>query len=449
MKNSNFLTFLLTVFVSITITSCVEDDDFNIPTLTLNEPNVTVTNSLSNIVNMANGGLVDFSQIDGNTENTKVITSGYVVSNDEAGNFYKTIIIQDAPENPTAAIQLDVDATSLYSQYKPGQKVYVVLNNPDVIDLEPLGMKEVNGVLHIGQIDGNDIERISGSNYTSYILRSTEITPIVPKLITSEDFENNSYVNMLVRIENMQVVSSEVGLTYANLNNTFSVNRNLISCVDNEEIVFRNSGFADFKSVEMPSGKGSIVAVFSRYNSNYQLFIRDTDDVDFNENRCDPLFEESFNSGNITDNWTSFSVTGSQEWYFNTFGNPNNSATMSGYQSGSSNENEDWLISKPIDLTSVSSAVLKFQNVKRFNGNDIEVYFATDYTSGQDPNTSGSWTQLAPDLDTNTNSWSSWVNSGSLDISAAAGSSVYIAFKYTSTSSSSATWEIDNIVITE
>ena len=129
----------------------------------------------------------------------------------------------------------------------------------------------------------------------------------------------------------------------------------------------------------------------------------------------------------------------------NTFGNPSDSATMSGYSGGNQN-NEDWLISKAIDMSGVSGAILKFQSVKRYAGNDIKLYMATNYNGG-DPNTDGNWVELSANFDTNINSWSSWTDSGDVDVSAAAGGNLFIAFKYTSTTSASSTYEIDNVEV--
>ena len=97
-------------------------------------------------------------------------------------------------------------------------------------------------------------------------------------------------------------------------------------------------------------------------------------------------------------------------------------------------------------MTGVTSATLTFQTVKRYAGNDIQVFMSTNYTGGN-PNTNGTWTQLSAALDTNINSWSSWTNSGDVDVSAAAGGTLYIAFKYTSTTSASSTWEVDNVEV--
>ncbi len=432
MKTNRILSLMSILFLGLIVVSCVQDDDYNIPTLEIVEPNITANTTISIVKSMYAGTLVDFTEASNGGE---LIIEGYVVSNDEAGNFYKVLVLQDAPENPTAAIQLDIDVTALYSKYKPGRKVYVKLNG--------LGMTNLNGVLHIGSIEGNSVGRISATNYEDYIIRSSEITTLVPKLITPSQY-NDNMINMLVQLDNMQLSGSEVGQPYANADDTFTVNRKLKNCDDNSETILRNSGFASFKNELFPTGKGSIVAIFSKYNSDYQLFIRDTEDVDFEGNRCDPLFEDSFSDGTLN-KWDPYSVTGAQVWYYNTFGNPADSATMSGFSSGNQT-NEDWLISKPIDMTGVTSATLTFQTVKRYAGNDIQVFMSTNYTGGN-PNTNGTWTQLSAALDTNINSWSSWTNSGDVDVSAAAGGTLYIAFKYTSTTSASSTWEVDNVEV--
>ena len=162
-----------------------------------------------------------------------------------------------------------------------------------------------------------------------------------------------------------------------------------------------------------------------------------------------PLYRDGFESS--WDNWTKVSVTGAQEWRLDTqFGSTlggsidRNCAVMSGFASGSNNVNEDWLISPEIDLSSVEGAVLTFQTASRFSGNPLEIKISTDYTTGN-PN-AATWTNLSATLDTNTAAYV-WTNSGNIDISSFVGGNVRIAFRYTSTSSASTTWEVDNILI--
>jgi hypothetical protein len=118
---------------------------------------------------------------------------------------------------------------------------------------------------------------------------------------------------------------------------------------------------------------------------------------------------------------------------------------MSGFSDGS-NANEDWLITKTIDLSSVTTASLTFQSVVRYNGLALTVHMSSDYNGGN-PTSDGNWTELSVTLDTDASSWFSWTDSGNIDLSSVTGGNVYIAFKYVSTSSGSATYEIDNVLV--
>ena len=166
------------------------------------------------------------------------------------------------------------------------------------------------------------------------------------------------------------------------------------------------------------------------------------------------LLNETFDSGQ--GDWTTFSVTGAQVWtYSPNYGYPGqfNSGgmmKMSGFESGN-NINEDWLISPVQDLTSLTNgATLSFQNAYNYSGNPIKVYISNNYSGTGNPNASGvTWTELFPTLSTG---GFNYAFSGALNINSFTGSgndNVYVAFKYTSTSSASSTWEIDNVLITQ
>ncbi len=143
--------------------------------------------------------------------------------------------------------------------------------------------------------------------------------------------------------------------------------------------------------------------------------------------------------------WTRVSVVGDQEWdRDNTYGiNGTPCARISGY-SGGSNENDDWLISPPMNLDAYTNEVLTFYNAMNYTGPDMEVKISTDYDGGGDPY-SATWTTLSYAL--SPGSWQ-WTLSGNIDLSTYSGTAVYLAFQYTSTSSESATWEVDDILIT-
>ncbi|RKF05312.1 hypothetical protein C8N26_0716 [Tenacibaculum lutimaris] len=271
MKTKNILKLIMLTVLAFTFNSCVEDGDFSIPSVNVEDPGLTATNTIQSVRDMLvySNAVIDFEK----TVGENLIIEGYVVSSDESGNIYKTISIQNSPENPTAAIQLAVDATDTYSFYEIGRKVYVKLNG--------LGLHSNNGVLEIGQLNGTSVDRISASSYKDIIIRSTETATITPLVLNSIADITDTHVNMLIQLNDMRSV--EKNATYANTNNTYSVNRYFESCNDREQIIMRNSGFADFKAQSIPAKRGSIVAVLGKYRNDFQLFIRDTNDVMFSD----------------------------------------------------------------------------------------------------------------------------------------------------------------------
>jgi hypothetical protein len=156
------------------------------------------------------------------------------------------------------------------------------------------------------------------------------------------------------------------------------------------------------------------------------------------------LNAENFDSG--WGDWTAISVIGSQVWDRNNTYGVNNSpcAQMSGYEGGTFYANEDWLISPPMDFDNYYNETLAFQTAKNYAGPDLQILISNDYNGGGSPG-SATWTALSATLSTGN---FTWTPSGDVDISSFTGDEVYVAFKFTSTSSSSATWEVDEIEIT-
>jgi len=455
MKTNRILNVMSILFLGM-LFSCVQDDDYNIPTLDIVEPTIEANTTISIVKDMYAGSFVDFTEASNGGE---LIIEGYVTSNDEAGNFYKVLIIQDKAENPTAAIQLDVDVTSLYSKYKPGRKVYVKLNG--------LGMDNLNGVLHIGSIDGSSVGRISVANYEDYIIRSSEVATIVPKVITPDDY-NDNLINMLVQIDDMQLNLPEVGMPYANADDTFTVNRLLKNCNDDSFTIIRNSGFATFKNEEFPTGSGSIVAVFSKYNNDYQLFIRDTIDVEFEGERCDPpllecsgssggsnvIFNENFEGTSLatltSEGWINLNVNnGSFKYSLRTF-NSNSYMQVSAFNS---NENpyEVWLITPAIDLNNSTNEQLTFKtNVGFYNGDALSVYVSNDFTGNTADISNATWYLVDANLPNGPSSGygTTFTDSGAINMSCLDGN-VYVAFKYLGSNTGiTTTFQVDDVKVT-
>lgn len=160
------------------------------------------------------------------------------------------------------------------------------------------------------------------------------------------------------------------------------------------------------------------------------------------------LFSEDFTDCSALNTLTSYSVTGDQVWSCNGNGEAGDGVRMSGYANSSNNDNEDWLITPAIDLGTATTPILTFDSDVKYEGETLVVLISPDYTASGDPN-NASWTTLTVTLDTDDDNYDTWTSSGNVSLADYIGSSVYIAFKYTSTSSASSTWTLDNVLVTD
>ncbi|MCD4694701.1 MAG: choice-of-anchor J domain-containing protein, partial [Bacteroidales bacterium] len=157
--------------------------------------------------------------------------------------------------------------------------------------------------------------------------------------------------------------------------------------------------------------------------------------------------EEGFNAS--WGNWELVNVLGFLEWdRLNQYGPDNtNCAQMSGYDfpTTTNYENDDWLISPNLNFDSYEKGFIVFQNAMKYSGPDLLLKVSNNYSELGDPY-SATWTTFPFYESPGGDEWI-WVNSGNIDISDMLSSSVHVAFHFTSTTSSSSTWELDNIKI--
>lgn len=259
-----------------TLGACVKDGDYKIPTLTLQEPDIEVNSSIEEVKGIYNGYQ---SILIGDRSGEKPLyLKGYVISDDEQGNFYKTLIIQDKPKNPKAGVSISTDLRDLYLYARPGRKIY--------FRVDGLFSGEYNGLPTLGTQGNGDgqVGRIGEIDFKNRILRSNKKDTLIPTTMSIDQISKEK-LNTLVKFENMQFSSDLEGEYYASPTYRFSVNRSLKNC-NGQEIDMRTSGYADFRAKLLPLGNGPVTAVLSAYNSDFQLFIRSPKDMDLKGNRC-------------------------------------------------------------------------------------------------------------------------------------------------------------------
>jgi len=401
--------------------------------------------------------IADIKQLNTTANWTEITGDFYVkaqvVANDATSNLYKYVYVEDA----TGGIRINMNKLDLFldNRFRIGKDVY--------IKLKGLYLKDVNGEIQIGGLFTNtsgavqfgQVEEVNMYKYffdTNTAARTVTPTDRTISSLTTAD------VGRWVKFKDLQFIDSDLGKTYAS--GTSQTNRTLEDCNGNK-IVLRTSGQADFGSSDNPKkasateiegGKGDVYAIVSIFNGTYQLWITKLIDVDLDNPRCDGsvytplpvLYKEDFAAGGFSSDWTTVNVNGAQVWSTSNQGNGTNYyAMMNGFVSGN-NANEDWLISKTFSLVGKTKAAVSFTSDVRYAGNALQVYATENYTGNPSTTT---WVALPATLDTNNAAFGDWVSSGNVDLSAFLGKNVRIAFKYTSTTSAAATWEIDDFKI--
>lgn len=370
------------------------------------------------------------------TGNLNQITGNFyvkakVTANDETGNLFKYIYIEDA----TGGIRVNINKTNLYQdpRFKVGKNL--------IIKLKDLYIGVSGGEFQIGQPFNGNIGQIAEADVYKAFFDSNEAATAV--VATEKTIANltTADVGRWIKIKGLQFIDTDLGKTFAAGSTT---NRTLEDC-SGKKIILRTSNFASFAGATLDNGKGDVYAILSIFNGTYQLWIPKQVNADLDGVRCDgtlPVYETIFSDAFASlSNWTAVNVSGTQVWATTTFGNPAPSAIMDGARSA----NEDWLVSKKITIPSTYKEVFfSFETDGRYSGNSLEVYVTENYTGSV---STTSWTKTNPALDTDLAAFAGFVNSGKVDVSSFKGKDIVVAFKYTSVSGASTTWEVDNFAV--
>jgi hypothetical protein len=471
MKTINFNKFLLLLLGLVVLNSCVEDDDFDTPNTAIVEPvldgDVIPISSVAGGLGQIHGGGIDYDNDEDflffNGDDSGIIQymEGYVVSSDEAGNYFEEIILQDNPENPTVGIRILIDVNPLFGRYDIGRKVYVKLNG--------LYAGISNGVLSLGTLDGNFIGKISAAAENEVILRSAEITTMVPMPLEFSEFSNDK-TNLLIELQDVQFNRNQATgpnpLSYASEPfDEFDGERILESCTSSSAVIFSTSTFADFKGLSLPSGRGGMTAILSKdfFGEVFNIVISTPEDINFDTQvRCDPdflectgasgggtaFFEEDFeNFGTYeSEGWDNINISGTDtDWFISSFSG-NFYSQISAFNSDN-DEADVWLVTPPINMDNTTGEELSFDIQSNFdNGTNLSVWISTDYTG--DP-TTATWSILDVTIPVGpASTFGNFESVGPVNISCVDGTAVIGFFYEGSDPSATTRYHLDNVVVT-
>jgi hypothetical protein len=188
---------------------------------------------------------------------------GVITGNDESGNIYKTIYIQDA----TGGILLSLNAKSMYLNYKVGQQIYVKLYN--------LVYGYYGGTPQLGAMYNSSTGQLAEVAIPRHLFKNGFPGSLpAPKIVNGVADLALDKVQTLVQLDS--VAFPEAGQPYSLTSAT--TNRN-VTMKDGSTIVLRTSNYATFTDSILPTGRGTIIAILGNFNGTYQLTIRNTNDV--------------------------------------------------------------------------------------------------------------------------------------------------------------------------
>ena len=209
--------------------------------------------------------------------NDDLVIGGVVVMDDRSGNYYKTLVIQDS----TGGIEVKFSNGYLYNRYPVGRKIYIRCQGLVLGDYNKLIQLSGGTIEENGQV--SDIGLTENQERTNIVKGFLGDAP-TPTVVGINQL-NANLVSTLVKIEGVEFTGADSGETYADALTLTSLNRTFENCAG-VQLILRTSGFSDFAIQKTPTGKGSITGVLGIFGSTYQLYIRDTTDVDMNGPRC-------------------------------------------------------------------------------------------------------------------------------------------------------------------
>lgn len=285
---NKYLNFFILAFGVLLLVSCVHDDEYNTPADTENYQCKDLSQDTSLQVISLKDAKALFKGSEAYTflSDSNLYLEGYVSSSDETGNLYKTLYIQDAPVNPTEGFTISMDLVSSYLKFPQGSKIYVKLAG--------LSIGEYGGMPQLGKKIGDEtsasrVSRIPEQSIPHHIFKScNEREIIVPKEMTLAEMkrENDRYLGVLIKVKDAEFHNSVLCKQFAPNGQTVSMAIEdptwTITDPKKANRVVRNSGYATFAPKTLPSGKGDLVGILSKFTSTYQIYVLRESDLDMN-----------------------------------------------------------------------------------------------------------------------------------------------------------------------
>lgn len=216
------------------------------------------------------------SLINASSDGVKEITDDWqlqvvVNGNDEGGNLYKQISVQD----PTGAIIVGINGSNLYPYMPVGQQL--------LINLKGLHIGGYRKQAQIGALyKGSSIGRMDTDVWEQHVrlLKEGEIEAKVDTVDFDENADKFILSGRIVKLSGV-TISGEGTQVLAPEDGSVTLSSNCANRLINgkSSMVLRTSSYSKFANRAIPKGKADVYGVCTRYNNTWQILMRTESDL--------------------------------------------------------------------------------------------------------------------------------------------------------------------------
>jgi len=239
---------------------------------------------------------------------------GIVVGNDEGGNIYNSLYIQDA----TGAIAISIGQGGLFGPFAVGQGVLIELQG---LYVGGYGKQPQIGTSYLNpnREDATpQVGRMSRYQWQEHYRLLTKGDGIMDGIFANpleckwnlNSLDIAQYCGRLITLKGVELAEADGTAVFAPSDGTVSLTANcanrVISGLSN--VVLRTSTYADFANKPMPTGRVDITGVATRYNDVWQILMRTENDIKESTTEAAPVAEPK-GSGTLEDPFNVAAVT--------------------------------------------------------------------------------------------------------------------------------------------
>ena len=152
---------LLAAALGLALVGCIEKD-FDVPPVEDDAVELDANGTIADLKEFFVPG--EFVEI---TDDLTV--DAVVVADDEAGNFYKRLVLQDE----TGGIEIQINETDLYTRFEEGRRVYIVAQGLYVGDFN--GLVQIGAAPSVGTNGRLQLGRIESALVEQRVLRGAQV----------------------------------------------------------------------------------------------------------------------------------------------------------------------------------------------------------------------------------------------------------------------------------